>query len=232
MVLSWFGVAAGVVLAIWSLLVQWLGLLATYGLVQDRLAASGYAALCRRDLHRHSVFAPLAAMAGDPARHHSLAWWRDAWPDAVNQWLALGMSPAGIAIGASAPRAAAARAVTTAGSAAQLALRGGADAHHHRIAHLLCRPDDPVVRAVADRIDRDERGDAVPCCGRRNAELRQRIPRCACRFCHFAAGELDAEQSAALARLEQSYDRLWVVPNYLPPDQLAGNARYACRTFC
>ncbi len=223
-VLSWFGVVAGTVLAIWSLLVQWLGLLAPYGLVQDRLAAQ-VAPLFADVTFTDIQYSPLLLQwqVIRPGTIH-LAWWRgDAWPDAVN-WVALGMTVAGIIVGLI---LLVQQVRSKRDDDREDRLRNGLYAAALTLITVALLTyyagalEDPEVRIIADRIDRDERaGDAVLLLRPETTQsfanaYRGTLPV----YGHFAAGELDADQATWLAQLEQRFDRLWVVPNYLPPDQ-------------
>ena len=223
-VLSGFGVVLGGTLATCSLLVQWLGLSVPYALVQDRLAAEVvplFADVTFTDIRYSPLLLQWQVIR--PETIH-LAWWRgDVWPNGVD-WLALGMTSAGIAVGL---LLLVQQLRSTHRDDREDRLRNGLYAAALTIitVALLTYYNDalevPPARMLADRITRDERtGDAVLLLrpdatqGFANA-YRGKLPV----YGHLPASELDAEQAAWLARLEQRYDRLWVLPNDLPPEQ-------------
>ncbi len=222
--LNWFGVLAGSVLAAGSLWVQWLGLLVPFALVQDRLATEVtplFADVTFTDIRYSPLLLQWPAIR--PETIH-LAWWRgDVWPDGVD-WLAFGMTLAGIAVGLL--------------LLVQQVYSGRSDDREDRLRNGLYAAalmlitvalltyynralEVPVVRTLADRIARDERtGDAVLLLHTDATQsfanaYRGVLPV----YGHLAAGRLNAEQAAWLSRLEQRYDRLWVVPNGSLPEQ-------------
>ena len=86
-------------LLIWSVAVQWLGLLAPFSLVQDWLA-SNVQPLFAPETFTRLEYSPLVLQWRYlTAEHIHLAWWRGgAGVDAVD-WLALAMALAGIVVG-------------------------------------------------------------------------------------------------------------------------------------
>ena len=246
--LGWAGRVGGVLLAALSVGVQWLGMAAPFTLVQDWLAAS-VTPIFAPATFTQAAYSPLVAQWQflTPA-NIQFAWWRGAaWPGTID-WLGLGMAMAGVLAGllllVQQVRMAPPLPPNTGGGDGTLRPNaGGGDGlaegdRHDRVrnwlyAGALCvialalltyyqvTLRDPEVAAVAQRIAALERPrDAIlhlqPGKGQEFSNSYQGgLPV----YGFFNHDPLAAEDAAWLDRLEQTYTRLWVAPDALPPDQ-------------
>lgn len=214
------------VLLVWSVAVQWLGLLAPFALAQDWLAA-----------HVQPLFAPetFTRLEYSPlvlqwqyltAANIHLAWWRGgAGLDAVD-WLALGMAATGVVVGlillvqvlrapGDAPVEGSVRHPVYAFGFGLIALA--------LLTYYHLTLADPEMTLVAQRIQNESRrGDAVLFLQPERTQAfanayRGGLPV----YGFFGANSLDESDSAWLQRLQNGYSRLWVAPDYRPADQSA-----------
>ncbi|MBW7881258.1 MAG: hypothetical protein H3C34_01245 [Caldilineaceae bacterium] len=218
------GWAAGIVLAVLSLAVQWLGLLVPYGLVQDWLVAAA-PPLFAPETFTALRFSPLLLQFQFLSLEQiQLAWWRGTpWPDTID-WLPLSMALAGLLVGLlflrqqmRSPRRddreervrnwlyGAALAVLTIALLTyyQVALSDPELSNVAKQVHMAEQPGDAILLLWPEQSQAfaDSYGGDLPVYGFSDHE------------------QLDVEEQAWLQRLENQYRRLWVVPSYLPPEQ-------------
>ncbi|MFO7635249.1 MAG: hypothetical protein R6W76_22075 [Caldilinea sp.] len=222
--LGWLGVVVGAVLLVTSLLVQMLGLLVPYGLVQNRLAEL-VTPLFADETFVSLDFSPLLMqwqMVRPDTIH--LAWWRgDAWPGTVD-WLPLAVSVASVLVGLffliqqmRSPQRDDAddRVRNWLYGAALTLLTIGLLTYYYTT--LL----NPETRTVAKRMQQEGRSD--------DAILMVR-PEWTQEFANLYRGalpvygvaqqnNLSESEARLLDRVRNDYTRSWVVPNYTPPEQ-------------
>ncbi len=234
--LGWPGFGVGALLPVASFMVQVLGLLIPYGLVQEQLAQMVtplFADVTFLD-PRYSPLLMQWSLIGWETIH--LAWWRgEAWPGAVD-WLPLMISLVGVLIGAAflvqqmrSPRR------DDADDRLRNWLYGGALAvlATGLLTYYYTSLVNPEIRSVVDRIEREDRaGDAV-------LLLR---PEWTQGFANLYRGALPvygvlprnslAEADAALLdRLRATYTRAWVAPDGMPPEQSGWERTLRIRDF-
>lgn len=218
------GFGIGALLLIASLVVQMLGLLIPYGMVQDQLAQS-VTPLFADKTFVDLQYSPLLmqwTMISPQAIH--LAWWRgDAWPATVD-WLPLTISLIGVLIGAlfltqqmrSTQRDDASDRMRNwlYGSALALLTVG-------LLTYYQTSLVNPEIRTIVTRIEREERDDDVVLLLRPDwtqgfANLyRGSLPI----YGISQQGRLGESDAALLERVRNTYTRMWVTPDALPPEQ-------------
>ncbi len=215
------GVAA--LLAI-SIGVQWLGMLVPFSLVQDWLAAT-VEPLFAPETFTQWRYSPLVRQWEylTPENIH-LAWWRAGYQSGGINWLALLMPLSAVLAGLIVLRRQvrlreAADVVNTPGNwiySGALALIALAILTYYQ--PILSSAD---MRAMADRIAEGERpGDAILFLQPdQTQQFANTYHGDLATFGFFQTTELDARSMAWLDRLRAEERRLWVVPDYLPPEQ-------------
>jgi hypothetical protein len=220
-VLGWLGVVIGVGLALASLAVQVLGLIVPYNLVQDRLAEL-VAPLFADVTFTQLQYSPLVMQwqALRPESIH-LAWWRGA---AGVDWLPLAVALAGVAVGSfllaqqlRSPQRDDGDDRVRNGlyTAALLLLTIGL------LTYYYTARTDPELRLVAGRLQQEAQSDEGVLLLRPEATqhfadvYRGALPV----YGLFQRNELRQEDAPVLAHMREQLARLWVIPNYLPPDQ-------------
>ena len=217
---GWLGVVIGVALALASLAVQVLGLLVPYSLVQDRLAEL-VTPLFADVTFTQLQYSPLVMqwqMLQSDAIH--LAWWRGAGVD----WLPLIVALAGVAVGLfllvqqmrSAQRDDADDRVRNwLYTAALLLLTVGL------LTYYYTARTDPELRLVAGRLQQEaQTEDGVLLLRPEMTQHFANVYRGALPvYGLFQRNELRQEDVPVLAHMRAQLARLWVIPNYLPPDQ-------------
>lgn len=221
--LAWLARAAGLLLLGVSIGVQWLGMLVPYGLVQDWLAAKVQPLFAPETFTRLEYSPLVLQWQFLKLENIQFAWWRGApWPNTVD-WLALSMPLAAIAVGIliivqqarspEADRDDAARYWLYAGALAVIAL---AMLTYFQVA---LRSDE--INAVAQHIQSAEHpGDAILYLAPGDTATFSnayagRLPV----YGFFNRGDLAGDEAGWLKRLASTYKRLWVVPDYLAPEQ-------------
>lgn len=222
---GWFGrLLAGLLLLV-SVGVQWLGMLVPYALVQEWLAAK-VQPLFAPETFTRLEYSPLVLQWRflQPA-NIQFAWWRGApWPDAVD-WLGLAIPIVGVIAGVWMLVQQRHHPYDAAGDAPRNWLYAGAlwIIALAMLTYVQVALGDPEMKLVAQRIEQETaRGDAIlhlqPLKTQEFANhYRGRLP-----VYGFAdRDDLDPEEERWLAHIRNSGMRLWVVPDYRPPDQAA-----------
>lgn len=222
--LGWLGAALSVFLLMASLLTQGLGLLVPYRLVQDRLAER-VQPLFADETFTRLEYSPLL-MQWEMIRRATIqfAWWRGSpWPDTVD-WLPLVISLLGVLVGL-AFLVQQMRSVQPEneddhtrnllyGFALALLVVGLLTYYNTALVN-------PEARMVAERIQREgRRGDAVLLLRVDWAQDFANVHRSALPvYGPLPPSNLDESDKMLLNRLRNTYERLWVTPNYTPPEQ-------------
>ena len=224
--LGLFGMTLTGALLIWSVAVQWLGLLAPFSLVQDWLA-SNVQPLFAPETFTRLEYSPLVLQWRYlTAEHIHLAWWRGGDGIEAVDWLALAMVLVGIIVGLillvqsvrtpsdAATEGSIRHTVYTIGlGLIALAL----------LTYYQMTMADPEMTLVAQRIQAEsQRGDAVLFLQPERTQAfanayRGHEPV----YGFFGANELNESDAAWLAQIQGTYARLWVAPDYRPADQSA-----------
>ncbi|HAJ34126.1 MAG TPA: hypothetical protein DCL15_00320 [Chloroflexi bacterium] len=219
--LGWLGIVIGVGLALASLAVQVLGLLVPYHLVQDRLAEL-VSPLFADVTFTQLQYSPLVMQwqMVQPATIH-LAWWRGA---AGVDWLPLAVAVAGVSVGLffltqelrnTARRNGDERLRNWLYTTALLLLTTGL------LTYYDTTRTDPELRLVARRLQQEAQAhDGVLLLRPEMTQHFANVYRGALPvFGLFQRNDLRREDTPVLAHMRAQLARLWVVPNYLPPDQ-------------
>lgn len=219
--LGWPGVVIGAALALASFAVQILGLLAPYNLVQDRLAEL-VAPLFADVTFTQWQYSPLVMQWQmiQPATIH-LAWWRGA---AGVDWLPLAVALAGVGVGMFLLVQQLRNSQRSDGddrlrnwlyTAALLLLTTGL------LTYYYTARTDPELRLVAGRLEQEARAhDSVLLLRPEMTQHFANVYRGALPvYGLFQRNELREEDTPVLAHIRSHHERLWVIPNYLPPDQ-------------
>jgi len=224
--LGWFGVGVGALLLVASFVVQVLGLLIPYGLVQEQLAQL-VTPLFADETFVNPRYSPLLMQWSLLERSSiHLAWWRGhAWPDAVD-WLPLVISLIGVLIGAvfliQQMRSMQRDDVDDRarnwlyGSALTLLTAG-------LLTYYYTSLINPEIRSVAERIEHEDRtGDAVLLLRPEWTQGLANVYRGALPvYGVLQRNNLDEADAALLDRLRGAYTRTWVAPDALSPEQSA-----------
>lgn len=220
--LGWPGIALVGFLSAASLLVQVLGLLVPYRLVQDRLAER-VQPLFADETFTRLEYSPLW-MQWEMIRSDTvhLAWWRGgSWPI---DWLPFVISLLGVLVGlaflAQQIRSTQPENVDDStrnllyGLALTLLVVG-------LLTYYNTARTNPEARIVAERIQQEGRsGDAVLLLRIDWAQDFTNVHRSALPvYGPSPRSSLDESDEALLNRLRATYARLWVVPDYMPPEQ-------------
>lgn len=220
------GVVLAAVLVIWSVAVQWLGMLVPFALVQDWLA-NNVTPLFAPETFTRLEYSPLVMQWQFlTAEHVHLAWWRGGAGLDLVDWLALAMVLVGVAVGlvllvkaVRAPEGAPAEG-SVRHSVYVLGLGLVALAI---LTYYYVTMNDPEMKIVAQRIKAESgRGDAVLFLQPERTQAFSNTYRGdAPVYGFFGANDLDENEAAWLATIQARYARLWVVPDYRPADQSA-----------
>jgi len=222
--LGWPGAALAAFLLAASLLTQGLGLLVPYRLVQDRLAER-VQPLFADETFTRLEYSPLL-MQWEMIRRDTIqfAWWRGgSWPDTID-WPPFVVSLLGVLVG-----------LAFLAQQMRSAQRENVDDHTRNLLYgfaltllivgLLTYYNtvlvNPEARMVAERIQREgRRGDAVLLLRIDWAQDFANVHRSALPvYGPLPRSNLDESDEALLKRLRNTYERLWVTPDYTPPEQ-------------
>lgn len=228
---GWAGRTLAILLALFSIGVQWLGMLIPYSLVQDWLAAA-VKPLFAPETFLRIGYSPLILQWRFLTKANlELAWWRAGTFD----WIGFLMPLSGILVGLVLIRRQAktnqAEAIPNAPNwlyALALCIIAVAMLTHYQID--LSGTDN---RNAADRIERmEQRGDAIlllqPFQTQQFANVyRGKLPV----YGFFPENSLKTPEAAWLVRLEHTYQRLWVIPDYTPPEQSGWERPLRTRDF-
>jgi hypothetical protein len=218
-------ILAGLLVAV-SVAVQWLGVLAPFALVQDWLAANVQPLFAPETFTRLEYSPLLLQWRYLTAEHIHLAWWRGGAGLEAVDWLALAMALAGIVVGlillvqlarapGDAPAEGSVRHTVYAFGFGLIALA--------LLTYYHITLADPEMAIVARRIQAESKnGDAVLFLQPERTQAfanayRGRLPV----YGFFGANQLDENETAWLARLQATYSRLWVTPDYRAAEQSA-----------
>ncbi len=208
-------------LVLLSVAIQWLGLLVPFGLVQDYLAET-VSPLFAPETFTRLAYSPLL-LQWDYLRpeHIHLAWWRGQ--NAVD-WVGLLLPLAAVVVGAGwllyqlRQKQAGETGASWLNSVSFVFIALMTLGVLFYANTNLVSPE--LVRA-AERIVQDERsGDAIVLLKATRTQdfmnvYHGRLPL----YGFFAQGDLDADNEEWLATLRQQYDRLWVLPDELQPNE-------------
>lgn len=219
--LGWLGAGIGMALALTSLIVQVLGLLVPYNLVQERLAAL-VTPLFADVTFTQWQYSPLVMQwqMVEPETIH-LAWWRGA---AGVDWLSLVVTLAGVVVGllllVQPMRGhqcddADDRVRNWLYTAALLFLTVGL------LTYYYTARTDPELRLVAGRLQQEaQASDGVLLLRPEMTQHFANVYRGALPvYGLFQRNELRQADVPVFAHVRDHHTRLWVIPNYLPPDQ-------------
>ena len=226
------GRALAILLAVLSVGVQWLGMLIPYSMVQDWLAAAVKPLFASATFLRLGYSPLILQWRFLHAENFQLIWWRAGTFD----WVGFLLPLAGILVGL------------------VLLRRQGQENHPNQekpsalnwfyalalciiTVVLLARYQNSVSgsdnRNTATRIERMEQpGDAIlllqPFQTQQFANVyRGKLPV----YGFFPQNSLNSQDAAWLVRLEHAYPRLWVIPDYTPPEQSGWERPLRTRDF-
>ncbi|MCX6044900.1 MAG: hypothetical protein NT075_07285 [Chloroflexi bacterium] len=229
---KWPGRLFAIFLVVLSILVQWLGMLIPYTLVQDWLATVVqplFAPITFLRLGYSPLFLQWKFLQPE---NFQLAWWRAGNFD----WLGFAMPLVGLLVGLG-------LLVQQTGAKQPLAISANTRSWLYALVlgiitvgmltHVQITLSDTNNRTTALRIEQMERaGDAIlllqPFQTQQFANVYHgKLPT----YGLFPRTSLDAQEAKWLVRLEEQYPRLWVIPDYTPPEQSGWERPLRVRDF-